>query len=82
VSLIDLISTDKGWSIEYCQRLTYRQVWFFIERYWDRKALEVAQAVHLNPFTSGKEKGKADIDATGDGGLAQLRAMGIPVKGV
>jgi hypothetical protein len=87
-STVDLITTDKGWSIEYVLELTWRQVYALVERYWHRRSLEMALAARMNPFYS-PEGASAEgqpassgptVDATSMDTVQDLMMQGFPVK--
>ena len=93
--MLDIISTAKGWSIEYTLFCTYRQIACLWERYWDKQVWDFKQQARLNPFykekpqseleksLGGNQKyveGTQDFDLSGDDAEATLHQLGIPVK--
>jgi hypothetical protein len=78
--------SERGWTIEYIESLTYRCVACLWERYWDRERYKIELAVKMNPFGGGS--GKKDdpnttyIDATTDEGWDKLVSDNFPVKAV
>ncbi len=79
--MLDFISSDKGWTLEYCNELSFWQVMTLWERYWTRRQLEIHIIVKTSPFGSSEpEKDPNTIDANSDDGWAKLATAGLPVK--
>jgi hypothetical protein len=75
--MVDCLTSDKGWTLEYVLALTYRQFACLWERYIHRKEWDIDLAIKLNPFastdgddgSSASNKSHVDIDMTQDGAI-------------
>lgn len=85
--MVDQISADKGWTLDYILSLTYRQVAMIYERLWDRKSWEIELSIASNPFCGSDDESdtSADgfnlLDGTTDEGLQDIASqLNIPIK--
>lgn len=85
-SIIDQLTADKGWSLEYTLCLTWRQTEALYERYWDRKIFELQLLGKV--FHPAPKDNTVHHDASTDEGLAEaMSAVGatmgkIPAKAI
>ena len=46
--MVDCITGDKGWTLEYVLALSFRQIATIWERYWDRTMWKLAQQAKMS----------------------------------
>lgn len=91
--MVDCITGDKGWTLEYVLALSFRQVATIWERYWDRTMWKLAQQAKMSGLgllgggsgsgdsgLTGSPDSEKFIDATSDDGIMEMQARGLPIK--